>query len=77
VTFAVSNGRIWVERDLALCGRLNEKVGHFCGVTEPRDKACVSCVLDHCVCSCSSFSHHSMEELFISFWCVDFENCPS
>jgi hypothetical protein len=22
---------------------------------------CVSCVLAHCVCSCSSFSHHSVE----------------
>jgi hypothetical protein len=34
-------------------------------VTEHRDKSCVSCVLVHCVCSCSSFSHHSVEDLFI------------
>jgi hypothetical protein len=41
-------------------------------MTEPRDKSCVSCVLAHCVCLCSSFSHYFVEELFISFWCVDF-----
>ena len=70
-------GRIRVERDPALCGRLNEEVGHLGGVTEPRDKSCVACVLAHCVCLCSSFSHHSVEDLFISFWCVDFEKCPS
>jgi hypothetical protein len=63
----VSTGRIRVERDQALCGRLNEEVGHLCGVTEPRDKPCVSCVLAHCVCLCSSFSHHFVEDLFIFF----------
>jgi hypothetical protein len=68
LTFVVSNGRIRVERDPALYGRLNEEVGHLGGVTEPRDKSCVSCVLTHCVCLCSSFSHHSVEDLFISFW---------
>jgi hypothetical protein len=77
LTFVVGKGRIRVERDPALCGRLNEEVGHLGGVTEPRDKSCVSCVLAHCVCLCSSFSHHSVEDLFISFWCVDFEKCPS
>ena len=76
LTFVVGKGRIRVERDPALCGRLNEEVGHLGGVTEPRDKSCVSCVLAHCVCLCSSFSHHSVEDLFISFWCVDFEKCP-
>lgn len=65
LTFVVGKGRIRVERDPALCGRLNEEVGHLGGVTEPRDKSCVSCVLVHCVCSCSSFSHHSVEDLFI------------
>jgi hypothetical protein len=73
----VNKGRIRVERDPALYGRLNEEVGHLCGVVEPQHKSYVSCVLAHYVCSCSSFSHHSMEELFISFWCVDFEKCPS
>jgi hypothetical protein len=73
----VSKGRIRVERDSALCGRLNEEVGHLGGVTEPRDKSCVSCVLGHCAYSCSSFSHHFVKDLFISFWCVDFEKCPS
>jgi hypothetical protein len=33
----VGERRIRVERDLALCGCLNEEVGHLCGVTEPRD----------------------------------------
>jgi hypothetical protein len=56
-----------VERDPTLCGRLNEEVGHLGGVTESRDKSCVSCVLAHCVCLCSSFSYHSVEDLFISF----------
>jgi hypothetical protein len=65
----VGKGRIRVERDPALCGRLNEEVGHLGGVTEPRDK--------YCVCLCSSFSHHSVKDLFISLWCVDFEKCPS
>jgi hypothetical protein len=69
--------RIRVERDSSLFGRLNEKVGHLGGVTEPRDKSSVSCVLAHCVCLCSSFSHHFVEDLYISFWCVDFEKCPS
>jgi hypothetical protein len=32
----VGEGRIRVERDLTLCGRLNEEVGHFGGVTKPR-----------------------------------------
>jgi hypothetical protein len=45
LTFVVGNGRIRVERDLTLCGRLNEEVGHLGGVIEPRDKSCVSCVL--------------------------------
>jgi hypothetical protein len=71
MTFVVGEGRIRVERDQALCGCLNEEVGHHCGVTEPRDKSCVSCVLAHCICSCALFSHYSVEELFISFWCVD------
>jgi hypothetical protein len=66
-----------VERDLTLCGRLNKEVGHLDAVTEPQDKSCVSCVLAHCVCLCSSFSHLSVEYLFITFWCVDFEKCPS
>jgi hypothetical protein len=65
-TFVVGIGRIRVERDPTLCGRLNEEVGHLCGVTEPRDK---SCVLSHCVCSCSSFSHHSVQELHIFLVC--------
>jgi hypothetical protein len=73
----VDKGRIRVERDTTLGGRLNEEVGHLGGVTEPRDKSCVSCVLAHCVCSCSSLSQHSVEDLFISFWCVDFEKRPS
>jgi hypothetical protein len=30
----VGKGRIRVERDPALCGRLNEEVGHLGGVTE-------------------------------------------
>jgi hypothetical protein len=77
LTFVVGKGRIRVERDPALCGRLNEEVGHLGGVTEPRDKSCVSCVLVHCAYSCSSFSHHCVEDLFIYFWCVDFEKCPS
>jgi hypothetical protein len=77
LTFVVGEGRIRVEKDLALCGWLNEEVGNLCGVTEPRDKSCVSCVLAHCVCSYSLFSHHSGEELFISFWYVDFEKSPS
>ena len=49
LTFVVGKGRIRVERDPALCGRLNEEVGHLGGVTEPRDKSCVSYVLAHCV----------------------------
>jgi hypothetical protein len=77
LTFVVGKGRIRVERDSTLCGRLNEEVVHLGGVTEPRNKSCVFCVLAHCVCSCSSFSHHSVEDLFISFWCVNFEKFPS
>jgi hypothetical protein len=46
----VIEGRIRVERDLNLCGCLNEEVGHLGSVTEPRDKSCVSCVLDYCDC---------------------------
>jgi hypothetical protein len=72
LNFAVGKERIRVERDPALCARLNEEVGHLSGVTEPRDKSCVSCVLAHCVCLCSLFSHHSVEDLF-----MDFEKCPS
>jgi hypothetical protein len=49
LTFVVGKWRIRVERDPALCGRLNEEVGHLGGVTEPRDKSCVSYVLAHCV----------------------------
>jgi hypothetical protein len=60
---------------ILMCGL--DLYGHLGDVTEPRDKSCVSCVLVHCVYLCSSFSHHSVEELFISFWCVDFEKCPS
>jgi hypothetical protein len=73
----VGKGRIRVERDPTLCGRLNEEVGHLGGVTEPWDKSCVSSVLVHCVYSCSLFFHHSVKDLFISFWCVNFEKCPS
>jgi hypothetical protein len=73
----VGKGRIRVKRDPTLRGRLNEEVGHLGGVTEPQDKSCVSCVLVHCSYSCSSFSHPSVEDLFISFWCVDFEKFPS
>jgi hypothetical protein len=29
LTFVVGKGRIRVERDSALCGRLNEEVGHL------------------------------------------------
>jgi hypothetical protein len=36
-------------------------------VTEPRDKSYVSCVLAHCVCSCSSFFHHSVEDCLYLF----------
>jgi hypothetical protein len=49
LTFVVGKGRIRVERDPALCGRLNDEVGHLGGMTKPRDKSCVSCVLAHCV----------------------------
>jgi hypothetical protein len=77
LTFVVGEGRIRVERDPTLCGRLNKEAGHLCGVTEPQDKSFVSCVLAHCVCLCSLFSHHSVEDLFISFWSLDFEKCPS
>jgi hypothetical protein len=34
--FVVGEGRISVERDPALYGRLNEEVGHLGGVSEPR-----------------------------------------
>jgi hypothetical protein len=77
LTFVVGGGRIRVKRDTTLCGCLNEEVGHHCGVIEPGDRSCVSYVLTHCVCLCSLFSHQSVKELFISFWCVDFEKCPS
>jgi hypothetical protein len=36
LTFVVGKGRIRVERDPALCGCLNEEVGHLGNVTEPR-----------------------------------------
>jgi hypothetical protein len=49
LTFVVDKGRIRVERDPTLCGRLNEEVGHHGGVTKSQDKSCVSCVLAHCV----------------------------
>jgi hypothetical protein len=62
LTFVVGKGRIRVERDPTLFGRLNEEVGHLDGVTKPQDKSCVSCVLAHCVCLCSSFSHHSVKD---------------
>jgi hypothetical protein len=71
----VGEGRIRVQRDLALCGRLNEEVGHLGGVTEPRNKSYVSFALDYC--SCSSFSHHTLEDLPISSWCVGFEKWHS
>jgi hypothetical protein len=45
----VGKGRIRVERDLALCGRLNEEVGHLGGVTEPRDKSCLLCSCSLCL----------------------------
>jgi hypothetical protein len=67
LTFVVKKGRIRVERESALCGRLNEKVGHLGGVTKPQDKSCVSCVFAHCVCLCSSFSYHSMEDFLYLF----------
>jgi hypothetical protein len=50
----VGEGRIRVESDQALCGHLNEEVGHRGGVTEPRYKSCVSCVLVFCDYSFSS-----------------------
>ena len=65
LTFVVGKGRIRVERDPALGGRLNEEVGHLGGVTEPRDKSCVFWVLVHCAYSCSSFSPHCGQDLFI------------
>jgi hypothetical protein len=77
LTFVASKARIRVERDPTLCGLLNKEVGHLGGVIELQDKSCVSCVLAHCVCLCSSFSQHFVEDLFISFWCVDLEKCPS
>jgi hypothetical protein len=76
LNFLGSKGRIRVERDPTLCGRLDEEVGHLCGVTELWDKSCFSCLVAHCVYLCSSFSHHSVEEFLIIFWCVDFENRP-
>jgi hypothetical protein len=45
LTFVDGKGRVRVERDPTLCGRLNEEVGRLGGVTEPRDKSCVPCVL--------------------------------
>jgi hypothetical protein len=58
-------------------GASTKEVGHLGGVTEPQNKSCVSCVLAHCACLCSPLSHYFVEELFISFWCVDFEKYPS
>jgi hypothetical protein len=49
LTFVVGDGGIRVERDLAVCGCLNEKVGHLCGVTEPQDKCCVSSSFSLCL----------------------------
>jgi hypothetical protein len=72
----VDEGRIRVERDSALCGCLNEEVWHLGGVTEPRDKSCVSCVLDYCDCSYSSYSHYFMEDFPINLWCVGFAKFP-
>jgi hypothetical protein len=72
----VGEGRIRVERDPALCGRLNEEVGHLGGVTGPRDKSCVSCVLDYCDCSYSSYSQYFVEDLPINLRCVGFEKFP-
>jgi hypothetical protein len=76
LTFVVGKGRIRVERDLTLSGRLNEEVGHLGGVTEPRDKSCVSCVLAHCVFVFFVLSPFRGRFVYI-FWCVDFEKCPS
>jgi hypothetical protein len=76
LTFVVGKGRIRVERDPALCGRLNEEVGHLGGVTEPRDKSCVPCVLAHCVFVFFVLSPFRERFVYI-FWCVDFEKCPS
>jgi hypothetical protein len=50
LTFVVGKGRIRVKRDPALCGRLNEEVGHLGGVTKPRDKSCLLCSCSLCVC---------------------------
>jgi hypothetical protein len=47
LTFVVGKGRVRFERDPALCGHLNEEVGHLGGVTEPLVKSCVF------LCSCS------------------------
>jgi hypothetical protein len=49
LTFVVDKGRIRVERDPTLCGRLNEEVGHLGGVIEPRDKSCVLCSCSLCL----------------------------
>jgi hypothetical protein len=70
LTFVVGKGTIRIERDPAFCGRLNEEVGHLGGVIEPRDKSCVSCVLAHCACLCSSFSHHSVKDFCLYFFGV-------
>jgi hypothetical protein len=35
LTFVVGKGRIRVERDPALCGRLNEEVGHLLWCDRP------------------------------------------
>jgi hypothetical protein len=77
LAFVVDEGMMRLERDSALCGRLNQEVAHLCGMIELRYKSCVSYVLAHCVCWFSSFSHRSVEKLFISFYYVDFEKCPS
>jgi hypothetical protein len=65
----VGEEMIRVERDSALCGRLNKEVGHLYGVTEPWDKSCVSCVHDYCVCSSFSYSHYFVEDFPIYLWC--------
>jgi hypothetical protein len=77
LTFVVGKGRIRVERDLTLCGCLNEEVGHLGGVTEPRiNLVSLVFLLIVFVCVLRSLTI-PWKILFISFWCVDFEKCPS
>jgi hypothetical protein len=72
----VGEESIRVERDPDLCGHLHKELGHLGGVTEPQDKSCVSCGVNYCDCSCSSYSHYSVEVLLINLWCVGFEKFP-